>query len=98
MKPRDKRLWCYKVAVVLLYGQVVGVERLSPGKVLVDTSLLANHLGLTNHRLRNYLKDLKELGVATSMSMGHGWTKLELATPEGWQVVGINNAGKFAAG
>lgn len=86
MVTRDKRLWCYKVAVVLLYGNVRGVERLQAGQVLVDTSQLANHLGLPNHRLRAYLRDLETLDIVTSLALGHGWAKVELVPPAGWQL------------
>ncbi len=81
---RDKKLLPYKVAVTLLYGYVPGLERVTADQLVLDTSQLAAHLGLSNHRLRGYLADLANLGVLSQLSLGHGWARVTVAHPEGF--------------
>ena len=83
---RDRKLIPYKLGIFLLYGFSAGLERVTASDIVIDTSAVANHLNITNARLREYLADLTRLGVIDDLHLGHGYARIQLATPEGYEV------------
>ena len=84
---RDRKLHPYRVGILLLYGHIAGLERVTPTDIVLETSSVANHLGLSNARLREYIADLHRYGVIDEFSMGHGFVKLSLTPPEGFEAI-----------
>lgn len=82
---KTKALWPHRVAVTLLYGYPNGVEKIGPLDYMIDNGPFAAFLGLTNSRLKGYLGQLKDLGVAETVKTGHGWARVKLAAPDGLQ-------------
>lgn len=86
-------MWVWKVATVLLYGDLPAIERIAPGSLLVHTSQLAAHLRIRPYRLTPYLEQLQALGVIQSLTIGRGYVSIKLCAPIGYEPAGVIDVG-----
>jgi hypothetical protein len=73
----------YRLLALLLYGRVPGIKRMGHGRVLVETTQLADYLKTSNDRLRNYTEKLADWGVIEDVEMYTGTMIVYLAMPHG---------------
>lgn len=80
-----KKFWPFRIGMVLLYGDVPGLKRVSPTKILLQTGEFAAHLGIDYQKLKHYLSDLEELMLLDELDIGRGHCFLTLAVPDCWK-------------
>jgi len=79
------KFWPFRVGITLLYGDIPGMERVSPVRILLDTGQFAAELGIDAPKLHGYLNDLHELMVISDLSIRHGHCVLTLVVPLCWK-------------
>lgn len=80
-----QRFWPFRVGMVLLYGQVPGLQRVTDTRILLQTGEFAAHLGLDSQKLKRYLQDLEDLMLLDDLDVRHGHCILTLAVPNCWK-------------
>lgn len=81
--------WCWKVGMVLLYGQLECIDRIAPGVLHVATGELARHLRVSNLRCRQYLNELVALGVISDLTLRYGSAIIRINAPVGYEPAGV---------
>ena len=79
------KFWPFRVGITLLYGDLPGLERVTPTRLLLHTVEFATELGIDNKKLLPYLRNLEELGLIYDLDVRHGHCVLSLSVPSAWQ-------------
>ena len=79
------KFWPFRVGITLLYGDLPGMERVTPLRILLQTSQFAAELGIDSPKLQGYLQNLEDLMVISDLSIRHGHCVLTLEVPACWK-------------
>lgn len=92
LKPKRNRnsadvRWPYKLAVLVLYGRLEGVQETSPGVKVVNYTQLRKFIGnLSAPQIRKHLETCVELGVLNYMQHHGQYAVIKLNAPSGMVV------------